>query len=120
MAEQLPNQVFRVADYSVDHDAGSFAYFARRPEQHQERLSRFFSSTDHNYERFNYLGEWHSHPSFSILPSSTDLAAMQELVQEPNIRFAVLLILRLNLRLWLSAHAELFTRDGVRALVSVG
>lgn len=119
MAEQLPDRSFRVVDYSVDHESGSYAYFERRLERHREHLSRFFTTTGGDYRRFNYLGEWHSHPSFSVRPSRTDLTAMQALLQEPHIDFAMLLIVRLSFGFWLSTHAELFTREGVRAEVSI-
>jgi hypothetical protein len=46
------------------------------------------------YRRFNYLGEWHSHPSFSVQPSFEDIESMTDIVENGNstITFAVPLI----------------------------
>ena len=47
--------------------------------------------------RFNYLGEWHSHPSFEPLPSDTDIRTMQSLVEDPDVgvNFLVLMVCRM-------------------------
>jgi hypothetical protein len=45
---------------------------------------QFFDRTGHRYREFNYLGEWHSHPSFQVEPSSTDVQAMRQLVLDPE------------------------------------
>jgi proteasome lid subunit RPN8/RPN11 len=119
MAEQIKPNEFRVVQITVDQNAGSAIHFERRSRQHNEALADFFGKTGGDYGRFNYLGEWHSHPSFSTIPSLTDIESMQELVQEPGIEFAVLMIVRLNLQLWLSVHAELFTRIGTRSVVKI-
>jgi hypothetical protein len=57
---------------------------------------KFFERTEHKYSRFNYIGEWHSHPSFEVSPSGTDLDSMRRLVRDPGFkgRFAVLMITR--------------------------
>lgn len=96
MGEHIGGEKFRLADFTVQHDGGSHSHFLRDPAQHKEQLDSFFARTGHDYGRFNYLGEWHSHPSFEPLPSSTDMASMQQLVEDPatNVNFLVLLIVR--------------------------
>ncbi len=109
MGEQLGPNRFRIVDFSVDSSTGSIAHFVRTPELHQEALRSFFERTGSDYRRFNYLGEWHSHPSFSVRPSSEDIASMSDLVHgERNIGFAVLLIVRLRWLLQLDYSATLF------------
>ena len=51
-----------------------------------------------NYQKFNYLGEWHSHPLFSVQPSNKDHHTMRELISDPKVgaNFVVLLIFRLK------------------------
>jgi hypothetical protein len=58
---------------------------------------RFFDRTEHQYTRFNYIGEWHSHPSFEIKPSPTDVRTMVALLTDPMFRgsFAIMMIARL-------------------------
>jgi len=68
--------------------------------------------TGRDFQRFNYLGEWHSHPSFSVLPSPEDVGTMIDIVENPRseITFAVLLIVRLRLRLWIDHSLTIFAR----------
>lgn len=95
MAEQCEPGVFRIADFSVDTKTGGAAHFVRSPEHHRQALEQFFRKTGHDYSRFNYLGEWHSHPNHEPLPSPVDIAAMNDLIfSERSIPFAVLLIVR--------------------------
>lgn len=77
--------------------------------------ARFFDLTGHRYTRYNYIGEWHSHPSFAVKPSSTDISTMQALVCDPDFKgsFAVLMIVRLNGDT-LCAAAWVFDPDGSR------
>jgi [CysO sulfur-carrier protein]-S-L-cysteine hydrolase len=95
MAEQISEGHFRVVDFSVDEATGSVAHFVRSPDHHRSALSSFFDRTGSDYTRFNYLGEWHSHPSFPVIPSSQDIASMQDLVEgERGINFATLMIVK--------------------------
>src|SRR5687767_7026356 len=96
-AEQLAPGQFRVIDISLDRHSGSHTEFRRDPSTHEEALDAFFDRTNRDFSRFNYLGEWHSHPSFSVRPSSEDVATMTELVtdEQSAIAFAALLIVRL-------------------------
>jgi [CysO sulfur-carrier protein]-S-L-cysteine hydrolase len=113
MGEQLSAGHFRIVDYSVDTKSGSTARFVRRPEHHREALEAFFQKTGANYSRFNYLGEWHSHPCFPARPSDQDMSAMLALVEEEDgIPFSVLLIVKTRWYLNLEFSALLFQRGG--------
>src|SRR5690349_16307226 len=111
-AEQLEPGKFRVVDLSVDLHSGSQASFRRDPTAHEQALNAFFDRTNRDFSRFNYLGEWHSHPSFSTRPSAEDVATMTELVTNERsvIAFAVLLIVRLRFRFWLDQSWTVFER----------
>lgn len=112
MAEQLGVDHFRIIDFSVDDQTGGVAHFVRSPEHHQQALDAFFAKTSAAYKRYNYLGEWHSHPSYPVRPSLQDRVSMQSLVEgERGISFAVLMIFRLHYWLWLEYSATLFQRD---------
>lgn len=115
MGEQLAEGHFKIVDYSVDDQAGGYAHFVRSADHHRQALEAFFARTGAEYNRFNYLGEWHSHPSFSVQPSAADCASMVSLVEgERGIHFAVLVIVRLRLWTMLELSASLFVR-GERA-----
>ena len=97
-AERFAPAHFRIMDFSLDAHSGSHATFTRDPEVHRQALDGFFRRTDNNFARYNYLGEWHSHPSFSAHPSQDDIATMTDLVENgEDISFAVLMIVRLRL-----------------------
>jgi hypothetical protein len=59
-------------------------------------LKAFFERTRDDHTRFNYFGEWHSHPSFHPTPSSQDMITMTSILNDPvaGVNFVVLLILR--------------------------
>ncbi|WP_414470641.1 Mov34/MPN/PAD-1 family protein [Microvirga sp. M2] len=111
MGRQIAAGQFEVVDFSLDELSGERAHFVRDAEHHREELERFFERTGHEYQTFNYLGEWHSHPGFPAAPSLTDLRSMQELVEgEREIDFAVLLIVKLGLLRRFIASATLHRR----------
>lgn len=107
-AENLGGGVFEIVDISVQRTGGGFASFVRKFGQHDRFMRRFFGRTGHCYERFNYLGEWHSHPSFPALPSTVDGRQMQLLLREPDQKanFLVLLVVKAGKNgIEASAHA---------------
>jgi [CysO sulfur-carrier protein]-S-L-cysteine hydrolase len=112
LAEQLAPGRFCVVDFSVDPSSGSQGTFRRDPQTHRQTLDEFFKRTGRDFKRFNYLGEWHSHPSFSVRPSSDDIRTMTEIVGDEGsiISFAVLFIVRLRLRLWIEHSLTIFAR----------
>jgi integrative and conjugative element protein (TIGR02256 family) len=98
MGEQLAPDEFRVAGFSFSRRSGSIASFTRDMRAHQRTLEKFFRKTGRDFRRFNYLGEWHSHPHFPVIPSGSDVAAMQAIVNDRAVgaTFATLLIVRLR------------------------
>jgi [CysO sulfur-carrier protein]-S-L-cysteine hydrolase len=112
MAEQLVRDHFRIVDFSLDAFSGSHTRFRRDAKTHQKTLDEFFQRTGRDYQRFNYLGEWHSHPSFSVQPSVEDIETMTDIVENGSsaITFAVLLIVRLRWRLWIDCSLTVFAR----------
>lgn len=111
MGEQIEPGSFRVVDLSIDDQTGGRAHFVRSPKSHDDALDAFFARTGNAYDRFNYLGEWHSHPRFPVTPSVQDAGSMMELVQgERSIDFAVLLIVRLDLWRKIASSCTLFRR----------
>src|SRR5690606_4932438 len=78
-----------------DELTGERTHFVRDHVYHKAFLDAFFERTGNDYENYNYIGEWHSHPRLPILPSITDLESMEYLVnKEQAIPFAVLLVVR--------------------------
>jgi [CysO sulfur-carrier protein]-S-L-cysteine hydrolase len=98
MGEYVSEAVYRIKDLTIQFSSGTSSFFVRFAEEITNPLQRFFEETGYNFTRFNYLGEWHSHPSFALLPSNTDCESMWEIVEDPSIgaNFAVLMIVRLD------------------------
>lgn len=94
--EQLAPSRFRVTELTIQRRGGSFARFVVDLVQAARDAFNFFQRTERAYVRFNYVGEWHSHPSFEVKPSGTDADAMRGLVRDPAFKgtFAVLMIVR--------------------------
>lgn len=120
MGEEIEPGHFRIVDFSVDAHTGSAAHFVRSTAEHQAALAEFFQRTGADYARFNYLGEWHSHPNFPAIPSVQDAQSMHSLVEtEEGIPFSVLLIVRTRWRFMLECSATLFQRGGFRSEVEI-
>jgi [CysO sulfur-carrier protein]-S-L-cysteine hydrolase len=111
---------FRIVDLSIDNETGGRAHFVRSPEAHAAALDAFFERTGNEYDRFNYLGEWHSHPRFAVTPSLRDASSMIELVDgERGIDFAVLLIVRLHWWRTIASSCTLFRRSAQPSPVEI-
>lgn len=120
MAEQLAPGEFSLVDFTVDAEKGGAAHFVRSVDHHREALTAFFERTGSDFARFNYLGEWHSHPNHPHLPSTEDIRSMDALVGgERDIPFALLLIVRAHRRR-LSLSATLFQQGAGPVAVRLG
>ena len=116
MGEHIGPNEFVIRELTV-HRRGSFASFLRRIEDALGQMRDFFTRTGHDYRRYNYLGEWHSHPSFEPLPSSTDDASMLDIVQDAKVgaNFAILMIVKLGRIQELVATAHVYLPVGTKS-----
>ena len=120
MAEQVEPGEFRIVEFSLDEFAGNVNHFVRSPEHHQAALNAFFARTGNDYARYNYLGEWHSHPNHAPNPSATDINSMRDLLdEERNISFAILLIVKRGWWRRLYCSAVLFRRGEEPSCIQV-
>lgn len=113
VGEHLSDETFRIVDISIQTSHGTYSHFERDPALHDEFLREFFKRTGESYERYNYLGEWHSHPSFDPYPSADDVRTMRSIVSDPDVgvNFAVLLIVRRTGPKKLKLSATAFSRS---------
>lgn len=113
MGEHVGFDDFRVASLTIQKRGGSIARFVRMIEQAISALTRFFHETGRDYTRFNYLGEWHSHPSFVPSPSPQDDASMMKILLDEKVgaNFVVLMVAKM-VRNDFVATATLYTRSG--------
>ncbi|MES2784733.1 MAG: Mov34/MPN/PAD-1 family protein [Pseudomonadota bacterium] len=97
MGEHVGHNHFAVRAVTVQK-AGGFAWFVRSVANAVQAVRRFLSAKGNDFRRFNYLGEWHSHPSFSVNPSQKDNDTMRRMAADPAVgaNFLVLVIFRLD------------------------
>jgi [CysO sulfur-carrier protein]-S-L-cysteine hydrolase len=97
MGEHVGLDTFRVKELTIQRKGGTFAAFIRVVGEILAPLRKFFDSTRHDYKRFNYLGEWHSHHSFDLSPSDQDSATMLDIVMDQKLgaHFVVLFLVKL-------------------------
>jgi hypothetical protein len=98
MGQHLGPDTFRVKEVTIQRKGGTFAAFIRIVAEILAPLRAFFDSTKHDYRRFNYLGEWHSHHSFALSPSGRDHLTMYEIVMDAQLgaHFVLLLLVKLD------------------------
>ncbi len=110
VGEHIEGETFRLSDISFQLSGGNVVHFIRDPAHHKDFLQDFFDSTGRDYDRFNYIGEWHSHPSFEPLPSGEDIATMFDILANPNVgvNFGILIIARLGSLSRVELSATLF------------
>lgn len=113
LAEHVARDTFAVRNITV-HRVGTFAAFVRRIEDALTPLRQFFGRANEDYTRFNYIGEWHSHPSFAPVPSLPDDLSMHEIVQDKRVgaNFVVLLVVKIADDGKLDASVHTYLPDG--------
>ena len=98
MGEHTGENCFRLREVTVQRRGGGYAHFLRLVPDFISSLRGFFAAHKNDYKRFNYLGEWHSHPSFAPVPSFQDSRSMREIIDDPETgaHFAALLIIKME------------------------
>ena len=114
MGEHIDEAEFCIVDLTIQEQLGSTAFFIRLIADIVKPLKGFFKRTGYNYRKFNYLGEWHSHPSFPLVPSQKDIQSMQEIVTDPDTgaNFVILLIVQLKGEQKIEGTVTIFLKDG--------
>ena len=96
--EHVGDADFRVVEATIQSRGGNHATFRRNSAKARRDLKTLSRRHGDDPARFNYLGEWHSHPRSPVAPSSVDEITMRGLLTDPDatVNFLVLLIIRLS------------------------
>jgi proteasome lid subunit RPN8/RPN11 len=115
MGENLGDEEFRIVDLTIQAQTGTLAFFIRQVSAAIGALQSFFKKTNHNYTKFNYLGEWHSHPKFPLIPSQQDTQSMKDIITDKKVgaNFIVLLIVKLVTEEDLAATGIVFLTNSI-------
>lgn len=116
MGEHTGPDEFKVTKITVQK-LGGISSFIRIIEDAIGKLNAFFRQSNNDYSRFNYIGEWHSHPLFTPYPSSKDDNSMLEIVMDETVgaNFAVLVIVKLAPDRELIGTAHTYLPNGVKS-----
>lgn len=115
--EQIAEGEFRLIEATRQRFGGGGAVrFHRRGHPAKKQIEALHAAHGHEPERFNYLGEWHSHPNAPAIPSARDEATMYQLLadQAGAVNFLVLIIVRSNSEGVLELSAVTYLASGHR------
>jgi proteasome lid subunit RPN8/RPN11 len=120
VGEHLGGDKFALANFSVQRIGGGHGHFERDPAEARQFVEDAIARAGGDPTKVNYLGEWHSHPSWSARPSQTDIDQMQMIVQDPEelATFSVLIIVAVRPSV-LEMSATLFRQDQAPEAVKV-
>ena len=90
-------EVFEIIDTYISKYKGT-KFFANlivnRKYKKFEKL--FYKSKGHDYKHYNYIGDWHSHPSFECVPSIFDKKEIDDELNHSNAYFLIQIILKVK------------------------
>ncbi|TKD13770.1 hypothetical protein FBT96_19055 [Rhodobacter capsulatus] len=110
VAEQIAPGEFELVGLTVDLETGTRDRFDSLPEPHSKQMDRILLENSGRVGRVDYLGEWHSHPTFPPIPSKIDLTSMMHMVENSGPSFAALVIVRLMRNASIQATITTFQR----------
>lgn len=95
IGRKIEDNFFEIFDVSVSDEDNRYSissFFRGIKKTDMLLRSHFRDKTGY------YIGEWHSHPKFSLSPSQQDIATMQGILADENygISFAVLIITKIH------------------------
>lgn len=113
--EQISEGDFRIVETTRQKLwGGTTTTFKRRGRAARKEILALHDKFSGSPERFNYLGEWHSHPNAPTWPSLQDETTMYNLIADQGeaVNFLVLLIMKLDQRERLNISAQTYLASG--------
>ncbi|HHX70090.1 MAG TPA: hypothetical protein GX708_18830 [Gallicola sp.] len=94
-AKRIDDETFEIEKVYFEPNVGSFAFVKLYNNRTYKKFCKnYFDKHVGEYHIHNYLGDWHSHPSFSCTPSSYDVKEVEEDLKKSNAKFLVQIILK--------------------------
>lgn len=113
--EQIEEGKFRIVETTHQRSYGGTATtFKRRGGVARKEILALHEKFGGAPERFNYFGEWHSHPNAPAWPSLQDEITMHNLLVDQGglVNFLVLVIVKLDEQAQLHIGARTFLASG--------
>lgn len=95
-AEKIDDNIFEIEDVYISK-IGSFS-FSNLVVSFKYRMfeNKYFKKHSNDYEKHNYIGDWHSHPSFELVPSSYDKKEVIDELSKSNAHFLIQIIVKIS------------------------
>lgn len=96
--EQIDEGYFRIVEATKQrYWSGTNDRFCRKGTQARKDIQSLHRRYGRQPTRFNYFGEWHSHPNAAVVPSLRDEMTMTDLLAEQAgaVNFLVLVVVRI-------------------------
>lgn len=94
-AKKISNELFEIDDIYIEKNVGSFAFVTLINNKKYQKFQKTYHEKNNNdYVRHNYIGDWHSHPSFELNPSSFDIKEVKEDLKASNAKFLIQIIVK--------------------------
>jgi len=65
-------------------------------KRYRDFEKRYFKERNYEYKKYNYIGDWHSHPEFACIPSLYDINEANDDLKKSNANFVVQFIFKLE------------------------
>jgi proteasome lid subunit RPN8/RPN11 len=96
-AEKLDDETYKVEAVYFEKKVGTFAFVTLfNNERYKKFCANYFNKYKNQYEIHNYIGDWHSHPSFSCVPSLYDKNEVIKDLKNSNANFLIQLIVKIE------------------------
>lgn len=94
-AERIDNDLFEVNEIYFSKKRGTFSFIKMIiGDEYKKFQKKYHEKYSFDYEKYNYIGDWHSHPSFSCFPSTYDKKEAIDDFKKSNANFIVQFIFK--------------------------
>jgi len=110
-AKRLDDDTYEIDEVYLERRVGSIAFVKLYNNHRYKRFqARYHKKHKFDYRKHNYIGDWHSHPSFECVPSGFDMMEVEMDMQESNADFLIQVILKVERNL-LVGNAFLYNNE---------
>lgn len=94
-AKKINDDLYEIDAVYFEKIIGTYAFVKLyNNEAYKKFQEKYHAKHLNDYETHNYIGDWHSHPSFECYPSSYDRLEVESDLQKSNAKFLIQMILK--------------------------
>lgn len=96
-ARKIDDETFEIDAVYIEKKVGTFAFVILENNCRYKKFQAVYNKKHHyDYKNHNYIGDWHSHPSFALFPSEYDKSEVVEDLTKSNANFLIQMIVKEN------------------------